>query len=575
MEFRILGPLEVVGEQGPVMLHRGKEQALLIFLLLHPNELLPSERLIDELWDGRPPPTAPKILQNAVSRLRKALGDGRVETRPPGYVFHLQPEELDLHRFERLADEGRYDEALALWRGTPLLDLREERFAGDARRRLDEKRLAVLEDRIDGALSAGRHNQLVPELEQLVAEHPLRERLHGQLMRALYGAGRQGDALEAYRRARRTLSEELGLEPGPQLQGLERKILQHDPELAPAAPTRERSRPAASRRRRLALPAAVVALIVAAAVVAILRATGGDSPSILATANSLAVVDPGSERVVGVVPIGSTPRGVAVGARDVWAANAADGTVSEIDPKTLHIVRTIGVGAAATALVETQGEVWVATGSNDTVVRMDAHSGGVLETLTLSREPDATAYTIAAGEHSIWAGSGADVIRIDPLTHTIVSRWRYHGHGGINDIAVARGSVWLATSAETVIRLSASSPRSTDETSIGTIPAAVAIGGGSVWLAATAPAAWHAAVWRMDPATVRVTQTTSFGKRLAAGPPTLDIAFGLGAIWVAYYDDGTVVRIDPRTGNLVSTIKIGGHPSGIAVGAGRVWVTVS
>src|SRR5207253_1331874 len=112
-----------------------------------------------------------------------------------------------------------------------------------------------------------------------------------------------------------------------------------------------------------------------------------------------------------------------VGAHDVWAANAADGTVTEIDPKTLHIVRTVGIGAVATSLVESHGEVWIATGTNDTVVRMDARSGGVLESLTLSHSPQATAYAIAAGKQYIWVGSGADVIRIDPVTHTVVSRW--------------------------------------------------------------------------------------------------------------------------------------------------------
>jgi len=453
MEFRILGPLEVVGEHGPITLHRGKEQALLSFMLLHPNQVLPSERLIDELWDGRPPATAPKILQNAVSQLRKSLGGGRLETRAPGYVFHLQPGELDLDGFERLAKEGRHEEALALWRGTPLLDLREERFADDARRRLEEQRLAVLDDRIDADLGAGQHAQLVPELEQLAAEHPLRERLHGQLMRALYGARRQGDALEAYRRARRTLNEELGLEPGPEMQELQRRILQQDPQLA--APLPSRTRPSARPRRRLALLGLAGALVIGAVIAGILAATGGKGRTLLATPDSLAVIDPGRNRVVGVVPIGGTPRGVAVGSHDIWAANAADGTVTEIDPKTLDVVRTIGIRAAATALVEAQGEVWVATGTNDTVVRIDAHSGGVLGTVTLSHAPDATAYTIAAGDHTVWVGSGSDVIGINPLTHGIVSRWQYRAHGGMNDIEVAPGSLWLATSGETVLRLSA------------------------------------------------------------------------------------------------------------------------
>ena len=162
MEFRILGPLEVVEDGRPVSIRRGKEQALLAYLLLHANEVVPSGRLIDVLWDERPPPTASKILQNAVSHLRKELGDGRLLTRDPGYVLRVEKDELDLQRFEQLAKEGRGEEALALWRGPALLNLRDERFADDARRRLEEQRLAVLEDRIERDLAAGRHAELVP-----------------------------------------------------------------------------------------------------------------------------------------------------------------------------------------------------------------------------------------------------------------------------------------------------------------------------------------------------------------------------------------------------------------------------
>lgn len=575
MEFRILGPLEVVGEQGPVMLHRGKEQALLVFLLLHPNELLPSERLIDELWDGRPPPTAPKILQNAVSKLRKALGEGRLETRAPGYVFHLEPNELDLDRFERLAEAGRSAEALSLWRGTPLVELQEERFADDTRRRLEEQRLAVLEDRIEADLAAGRHAGLVPELEQLVARHPLRERLHGQLMRALYGSGRQGDALEAYRRARRTLSEELGLAPGPELQELERKILNQDPELAPRrrAPGSAGPRPVRRRRRpRRAVLIAGGVVVLAAAAVGIAYAISGTSAPLLATKNSLAVVDPQGNRVVAVIPIGGTPRGVAVGAHSVWTANAGEGTVSEIDPKTLHVVQTIGLGKAATALVEAFGELWVATGSDDTVVRIDPASGGVLETIGLPNDATASAYAIAGGANSVWAGSGNEIVRIDPSTHVAAAHVDYGG--GINDIAVSGSSLWIVSSSETVARFSASTLRQTGEAALGVVPSAVAVGGGSVWVTALAPVVTHAAVWRIDPVAARVIQTTTIA-RPAGYPPMLDVAAGAGSVWVASYDAGTVVRVDPRSGDVIKTIRVGGHPSGIAVGAGRVWVTVS
>jgi DNA-binding SARP family transcriptional activator len=484
MQFRILGPLEIAGEHGPITLHRGKEQALLSFMLLHPNELLPSDRLIDELWDGRPPATAAKILQNAVSQLRKALGDGRLDTCPPGYVFHLQPGELDLQRFEELARDGRSEEALALWRGPPLVDLREERFADDARRRLEDERLAVLEDRIDTDLAAGRNAQLVPELERLVAEHPLRERMHAQLMRALYASGRQADALDAYRRARRALSEELGLEPGPELQELERKILQQDPELAPR---RRRQAPAQRSRRRLWLVLGVLMLAIAAVVAGVIVATSGGTKPILAVPSSLAVIDPGANRVVHVLPIGDTPRGVTVGKQFVWAANAADGTVSQIDPDKVRTMHTIGLGAAATDLVENRGSVWVATGPDNTVVRLDAATGGVLERIPISHDLSASANAIAAGPSGIWIGSGNDIDELDPASGDLVVRHRAHIAAGINDVQVKNGLVWVATSHERIGRLSAATGRLTGETNLGQIPAAVAVGGGSVWAASSAP----------------------------------------------------------------------------------------
>jgi DNA-binding SARP family transcriptional activator len=249
MEFRILGPLEVVDDGRPVAIHRGKERALLAYALLHANELLPVDRLIDELWGEQPPPTAPKILQNTVSRLRKALGDGRLVTQAPGYRLRLEAGELDLHRFDGLAEQGRATgdadllrEALALWRGEPLADLRDEPFAQRAALHLEESRLAVLGDQIDADLAAGRHAELVPELEQLSSTNPLGERPYGQLMLALYRAGRQGDALETYQRARTTLNREIGVEPSRQLQELERKVLTQDSELQ-APPSRVRPGP--------------------------------------------------------------------------------------------------------------------------------------------------------------------------------------------------------------------------------------------------------------------------------------------------------------------------------------------
>jgi DNA-binding SARP family transcriptional activator len=245
MEFRILGPLEVSDEGRQVSLGGGKRRALLAVLLLHPNEVVSADRLIDELWGEDSPERAAAALRVNVSRLRKALAQDVLATRSPGYVIRVEPEELDLHRFERLVDEGRsllardlpadaserLRDALSLWRGPALADFAYESFAQTAIARLEEIRLAAVELRIDADLALGRHDELVGELEALVAEHPLRERLRGDLMTALYRSGRQAEALDAYKDARRALVDELGIEPGTALQEQERAILRQDPAL--------------------------------------------------------------------------------------------------------------------------------------------------------------------------------------------------------------------------------------------------------------------------------------------------------------------------------------------------------
>ena len=247
MYFRLLGPLEVVSDRDlPLALGGVKQRSLLAVLLLQANQLVSTDHLIDQLWGASPPATAAKSIQVYVSRLRKALGDGRFATHPPGYVLRVEPSELDLARFEQLAGEasraaperaaGKLREALALWRGSALADLAYEPFAQVEVARLEEMRLAVLEQRIEADLALGRHAELVGELEALVTRHPLRERLRRQLMLALYRSARQAEALDAYRAARRELSEELGLEPSEELRRLEQAILRQDPSLELAEP---------------------------------------------------------------------------------------------------------------------------------------------------------------------------------------------------------------------------------------------------------------------------------------------------------------------------------------------------
>ena len=253
MDFRILGPLEALEEGRAVRLGGYRQRALLALFLLHRGETLTTDRLIDELWGERPPASAAKAVQNYISRLRKALAGregsdpaGLIATREHGYVLELDPERLDAYRFERLVAEGRseltagrpegaaaaLERALSLWRGRPLADLAYEPFAQREVARLDDLRVAALEQLIEVKLALGGHAEVISQLEMLIAEYPYRERLRAQLMLALYRSDRQADALQAYQEARRELVEELGIEPGERLRELERAILAQDPALA-------------------------------------------------------------------------------------------------------------------------------------------------------------------------------------------------------------------------------------------------------------------------------------------------------------------------------------------------------
>jgi SARP family transcriptional regulator, regulator of embCAB operon len=277
VDFRILGSLEVLDDGRVVTVSGSKQQALLAMLLLHPNETLSSDRLIEELWGRAPPATAVKTLQVHVSRLRKALADGSgtdgpLVTRDHGYQLKLDLEQLDAHRFERLVAQGRaelaarrperaaetLERALALWRGPALGDLGYEPFAEQAAARLGELRIGALEELIDAKLALGRHVEVLGELDALIAEHPYRERLRAQKMLAFYRDDRQADALQVYQDTRIRLVSDLGIEPGERLRRLEQAVLAQDPELALTSlarhhlpPELETQAPLAGRDREL------------------------------------------------------------------------------------------------------------------------------------------------------------------------------------------------------------------------------------------------------------------------------------------------------------------------------------
>ena len=228
MDFRVLSPLEVHDEGEALRLGSPKQRSLLAVLLLRANAVVSRDAAIDAVWDDDPPERAPEALQVYIHGLRKVLGHERIELRGTGYLLHVASGELDLDRFERLVAQGRYAEALELWRGEPLADVE---LDAPERARLAELRLRTLELDADARLALGEHDDLIPELEALVAEEPLREAFRRRLMLALYRAGRQTDALDLFRETRRLLADELGLEPSPALAELERAILRHDPSL--------------------------------------------------------------------------------------------------------------------------------------------------------------------------------------------------------------------------------------------------------------------------------------------------------------------------------------------------------
>jgi DNA-binding SARP family transcriptional activator len=248
VKFHVLGSLEVSDDSVQIDLGGVKQRAVLGYLLLHANQVVPNSRMLNALWDCQPPSTARKMVQNAVSAIRRMLAaagpdcSAELVTHAPGYQFRVDPDDVDMHQFRRLVHNGRdavasgsperathlLREALRLWRGRALADLVESGTTWSELSAIEDERLSALEDCFDAELRCGRHREITPELEVLTAAEPLRERLCIQFMLALYRSGRQVDALNIYRRTRAALVDGLGIEPGPELQALQHMILDHD-----------------------------------------------------------------------------------------------------------------------------------------------------------------------------------------------------------------------------------------------------------------------------------------------------------------------------------------------------------
>ncbi len=605
VEFGILGPLEVRRSGRAVPLGGPRQRAVLALLLLEANRVVSMDRLAEDVWGGDPPEGWATTLQTYVFHLRQALepdrsrgaAGGVLVTRDRGYLLRVDREHLDGALFQdgftagRAALEaGRYAEAaetlrkaLDLWRSPVLADLADYAFTRPEAARLEELRLAAVEARIDADLALGGHDALTAELEQLVAEHPLRERLHGQLMLALYRCGRQAEALAAYRRVRDLLAGELGIDPGEPLRRLHASLLAQDPALdwnggrpAPAedhppapvlAPTpgspgrrfvdSQELAWARRRARRLLALGSALAVAAAACIVAVARPWAGEPAGL--PADSVGLINSDGGRAGAPVMVGS-PAGLAYGDGSVWAVNSAEGTLSRINPATHAVVQTIPVGSDPAAVTVTGKDAWVANSGDGTVSQISTAANTVVQTIPVGNVPVA----IASGPSGVWVANQGDntVDRIDPV-HGVVTMRNIEVGGLPDGIAAGPDAVWVANSEDgTVTRIDPVTGQPSGPTPVGAGPAGIAVTPAAVWVANSL----DLTVSKLDPTTGRVTATIGVGD----GPGA--IAAARDGVWVSDQFDATLRRIDPRTNQVSRVVSVGSSPQGIAVAGSGVWV---
>lgn len=620
MYFQLLGPLDVSDHGEPVAVGGGKRRALLGVLLLHPNEVVSAERLIDELWGERPPATSAKSVQVYVSQLRRELHERSrngelLVTRSNGYLLRVGRDDLDVQRFERALAEGeralaagearrasdKLGDALGLWRGAALSDFAYEPFAQQEIARLEELRTVALEERIEAELALGRHAQVVGDLEALVREHPLRERIRGLLMVALYRCGRQAEALETYRHGARGLRDELGLEPGPALRELEAKVLAHHPDVAP--PAGPRSEPAERvaapapvgaprgpsprphrRRRPAALIVAAAVLLGAAAAPAVLRS--GEKPSVPArlpldlAANSIASMRASGRTPEFGIPLPGRPTDVAAADGTAYVATVDSDALTVLDARSRSRSRTVPLRMTPGAVAISEDGVWVADSRRGLVVRLAPGYGEPTARISYRRttttRPSAGGFrldptSLAAGAGAVWLTDGsARLRRLDPRTSRVTS---IVAPRPLDGVAVGAGAVWAFSSRRaSVVRVD---PR-TDAVS-DVIPI-VSRGGAEepfpIGIAANADGVWvlngnTATVTRIDPQQRGPTDTIPIGvDRLPS-----DIAAADRTVWVANFD-GSLSRIDPERREAAS-LWVGESVSDVASDGGRIWMTTA
>jgi DNA-binding SARP family transcriptional activator/DNA-binding beta-propeller fold protein YncE len=591
MDFRVLGSLEVVENGEQLRLGGLKQRSLLAILLLHPNQVLSTDRLIDDLWGDQPPETAANVLQVYVSQLRKRLGADRLLHRGKGYELRVAREELDLHRFEdgveaaqrRLGLDDEHAsallrDALLLWRGPALGEFAFEPWAQRELGRLEELRLAALEERIDADLDRGRHAVLVGELEALVSEHPLRERLRGQLMLALYRAGRQAEALHAYQAARRTLDDEVGLQPSQALRDLERAILAQDPVLEAAAGggssflagTDERPislsdgrrAPLLLRRRRTLVAGSVVAVLAGAIILAVLLTRSAGSPAVQVLANSAVRIDGETNEITASIPVGVEPIDAHFVHGVVLVLNKGDETISRIDATSWILLGTIAVGGGISGFTASEDWGWALSYKTHVLARIDPRENSVVEQIPVpGRLGPETG--VVYGDDAVWVVNGGSGRRMDTATGRVTRTLELDA---LNFGKIENGTIYSLQRPDRGAAFDADTGRR-----IAFVQFDGAVTGSdqdarSIWVLIGSKRELE----RVDLRSKRIIA------RVRVGPLPYAIALGKnGTVWVTHRD-GWVSKIDSAARKVVARIYLGGHfPTSIELTpTGNPWITV-
>jgi ABC-type transport system substrate-binding protein/DNA-binding SARP family transcriptional activator/streptogramin lyase len=564
------------------------------------------DQLADALWGEQVPVGAASTIQTYVFHLRQVLepdrgrgAPGRIVVTDNGrYRLAILPEALDSVVFDRAVDRGErlladgvsadaiaeFDRALALWRGDVLADLADYEFVGPVATRLADRRKAAVEAKIDAELALGRHASVLSQLNELVANDPLNERLHGQRIIALYRSGRPSDALTAYDQLRHQLADELGVDPSPPLQRLQQQVLAHDralawhpppraepqAEAAPAEPepqTQPAPEPRSHRRRRPWLRrrwlviGVILAVVAAAGVVAAVvfshkpKHTLGALPP-----NSIGILD-ADGALHDAVQVGQTPDALVYGFGSLWVANSGERTVQRVNPKTHEVIETIEVGPNPTAIAMSAQNVWVANGSDRSVTEIDAATSRVV----VPRIPvGALPAALVAGPKGVWvANSGDDNLSLIDIDSAKVVKIVPAGDGP--DGLLADGdSLWVANGADGTL--------SHLDVSTGDPLSGTRVDAGATGLMRTKDALWVAnqsasSLSQIDPQTGLVRGTIP----VRDGPSSLALAHG--DMWVSNEYDGTVSRIDPEAKRVVRTYAVGASPHGMTVAGKDLWLT--